>query len=143
MQQRIAQAMAELENVQNGVAKAEAELRAASVTVRSRDRAVEVTVGSQGELTGLVFLEGKQRTMAAGELAASVLEAAGRARTQMSRRVMKKLQPFTESGGAVPGFPGIEVDWERIFGPGVRDGSGGGRRRDSKLQDEIGEDAED
>ncbi|MFC4508300.1 MULTISPECIES: YbaB/EbfC family nucleoid-associated protein [Streptomyces] len=144
MEQRIAKAMAELEAVQEGVAKAEAELRQASVTARSRDRAVEVAVGAQGELTGLVFLDGKYRTMAAAELAASVLEAAGRARTQMSRRVMRTLQPFTESSIAIPELSGVDIDWERIFGPAVRGGSnGGGRVRNSKLQDEINEDLED
>ncbi|MFI5998689.1 YbaB/EbfC family nucleoid-associated protein [Streptomyces sp. NPDC051362] len=144
MEQRIAQAMAELETVQEAAAKAEAELRQASITALSRDRSVEITVGSQGELTGLVFREGKYRTMAAAELAASVLEAAGRARTQMSRRVMKTLQPLTESSGTIPELSGVDIDWERIFGPGVRGGSnGGGRMRNSKLQDEISEDLEE
>ena len=76
-EQRITDAMAHLEATEAAVAKAEAELREKSVTMRSPDRSVEVTVGHQGELVGLRFLEGKYRTMAAAELAAVVLETAG------------------------------------------------------------------
>ncbi|MFJ6121178.1 YbaB/EbfC family nucleoid-associated protein [Streptomyces sp. NPDC092129] len=145
VQQRLAEAMAELETVQAGVARAEEELRNATVTVRSRDRAVEVTVGPQGELTGLKFLDGKYRTMAAAELAASVLESAGQARTQMSRRVMETFKPFTEPSTTVPELTGVDVDWARIFGPGVLEEpeTATGRGGDRRLRDEIDEDAED
>ncbi|MFF3584599.1 YbaB/EbfC family nucleoid-associated protein [Streptomyces mirabilis] len=145
IQQRLAEAMTELENVQAGVAKAEEELRQAAVTVRSRDRAVEVTVGPQGELTGLKFLDGKYRTMAAAELAASVLESAEQARTQMSRRVKETFEPFTRPSTTVPELTGVDVDWARIFGPTVLEDPRGtaGRTNDHRLRDEIDEDAED
>ncbi|MEU8588765.1 YbaB/EbfC family nucleoid-associated protein [Streptomyces sp. NPDC048664] len=145
IQQRLAEAMAELEAVQTGVAQAEEELRSAAVTVRSANRAVEVTVGPQGELTGLRFLDGKYRTMAAAELAASVLECAGQARTRMSRRVMETFRPFTEPSARVPELTGVDVDWSRVFGPQVLEEPGGapGRVGDRRLRDEIVEDAED
>lgn len=145
IEERLAQAVAELEAIQEGVARAEAELRQASFTVRSRDRAVEVTVGHQGELTALRFLDGKYRTMAAGELAASVLEAAERARTQMSAHVMETLQPFTQPSGAVPELTGVDIDWAEIFGPGVPDvpQSTPGRHPRNRLRDEIGDGMEE
>ncbi|TXC99888.1 YbaB/EbfC family nucleoid-associated protein [Streptomyces sp. ISID311] len=145
MEQRIAQAMAELEAVQEGVAKAEEDLREATVTVRSRNRAVEVTVGAQGELIGLKFLDGKYRNLAAAELAASVLESASRARTKMARQVMKTLEPFTQPSAEIPELAGVDVDWSRIFGPAALDDPRhkAGYRRGSKLGDEITEDAED
>src|SRR4051794_8377132 len=88
IEQRLAQAMAELEATEAAVARAEQELSSATCTVRSPDRAVEVTVSSQGDLTALKFLDGKYRTMAASQLAACVLEAAQEARALMARRVM-------------------------------------------------------
>ncbi|GHH80319.1 hypothetical protein GCM10018793_35230 [Streptomyces sulfonofaciens] len=145
--ERLARAMAELEATEAAVAKAEEELRGASVTLRSKDRAVEVTVTAQGELTGLRFLENKYRTMAASELAASVLDVVGRARMQMARRVMDTFQPFTEPSAQVPELTGVDIDWVKIFGPGVledEDAPGATRRRSARgLRDEITEDPEE
>ncbi|MFF3334499.1 YbaB/EbfC family nucleoid-associated protein [Streptomyces sp. NPDC002888] len=137
--------MAELEAVQTAVARAESELRRASVTVRSKDRAVEATVGHQGELTALRFLDGKYRTMAAGELAASVLEATERARTQMSRQVMETFRPFTQPSSSVPELTGVDVDWAEIFGSDVLEEPypAQARRTRDRLHDEINDDAED
>ncbi|WP_072489028.1 YbaB/EbfC family nucleoid-associated protein (plasmid) [Streptomyces atratus] len=136
--------MAELEATQEGVARAEAELRDASFTARSRDRAVEVTVNHQGELTALRFLDGKYRTMSAGELAASVLESAERARTQMSRHVVEMFEPFTRSSTAVPELSGVDINWADVFGPAVlKTHDGPGSKSGSRLRDEIDEDPED
>jgi DNA-binding protein YbaB len=145
MEQRLANAMAELEAVQAAVARAEGELRQASATARSRDRAVEVTVGPQGELTGLKFLDGKYLTMGAAQLAASVLEAAGQGRAEMAHRVMETFAPLTRPSGRVPEFGGIDVEWDRIFGSalGGGKGTGGSRPARDRLRDEIHEDTDD
>jgi DNA-binding protein YbaB len=145
IEQRIAKAMAELESVQAAVARAEQQLAAASATVRSRDRAVEVTVGAGGELTGLKFLDNKYRSMNAAQLAASVMEAVGRGRAQMAREVMDVFRPLTEPSAGVPELRGVDVDWERIFGPALdaEAGGGHGRRGGSRLRDEIHEDTDD
>ncbi|GHJ36959.1 YbaB/EbfC family nucleoid-associated protein [Streptomyces sp. TS71-3] len=145
--ERLAQAMADLEATEAAVTKAEEELRGASATLRSKDRAVEVTVSAQGELTGLRFLENKYRTMAASELAASVLETVGRARMRMARQVMDTFQPFTEPSRHMPELSAIDIDWVKIFGPGVledEDEPGAARRRGGRrLRDEITEDPEE
>ncbi|MFF7758964.1 YbaB/EbfC family nucleoid-associated protein [Streptomyces griseorubiginosus] len=145
-EQRLAEAMAELDATRAAVARAEAELAEAAVTVRSKDRSVEVTVGPQGELTGLRFLEDRYRTMAAGQLAASVLEAAAEARGLMARQVMDLFEPFTLPSERVPELTGVDVDWARIFGPAVLEDSPGrdaGRRRHDDIADEITEDPEE
>ncbi|MFE4816992.1 YbaB/EbfC family nucleoid-associated protein [Streptomyces sp. NPDC056704] len=145
-EQRLAEAMAELDATRAAVARAEAELAEAAITVRSKDRSVEVTVGPQGELTGLRFLEDRYRTMAAGQLAASVLEAAAEARGLMARQVMDLFEPFTLPSTRVPELTGVDVDWARIFGPDVlEDGPGrdAGRRRRDDIGDEITEDPEE
>ncbi|MFJ6016965.1 YbaB/EbfC family nucleoid-associated protein [Streptomyces sp. NPDC092952] len=141
---RLAAAMAELEATEKGVARAEAELRRATRTVRSADRSVEVTVGPQGELTELRFLEQKYRTMSPDDLSGAVLEAFGRARAEMARQVMETFEPFTRPSDAVPELTGVDIDWARIFGPEVlqdpeeRARQAAGRR----LRDEIDEDEE-
>ncbi|MEU5279913.1 YbaB/EbfC family nucleoid-associated protein [Streptomyces asoensis] len=145
IEQRLARAMADLETTTAAVAEAEAELSHASCTIRSQDRSVEVTVSAQGDLTDVRFLEGKYRTMPAGQLAASVLEAAQEARAVMARRVRETFEPFTRPHESVPELPGVDIDWNKIFGPGVLDGPSGGERHASsrRLLDEIHEDQED
>ncbi|MFG2115610.1 YbaB/EbfC family nucleoid-associated protein [Streptomyces sp. NPDC048718] len=142
---RLAEALADLEAVTAGVAAAEAELRQASYTVRSRDRAVEVTVGSQGQLTGLRFLDGRHRTMTAAELASSVLGAAAEARDAMSRHVMRTMTPFTSARPGLPGMKGLDLDWADIFGSGVLEEPDTSRVRTgrTRLRDEIHEDTEE
>ncbi|WP_105975429.1 YbaB/EbfC family nucleoid-associated protein [Streptomyces geranii] len=145
IEQRLAQAMADLESTQTAVARAERELADASATVRSPDRSVRVTVSAQGDLTELKFLDDKYRTMSATQLAASVLAAVQEARGVMARRVMDTFEPFTRPSDAVPEMTGVNVDWQKIFGPGVLDGprAGDGRSSSSRLRDEINEDTED
>ncbi|MCY0941821.1 YbaB/EbfC family nucleoid-associated protein [Streptomyces antarcticus] len=145
IEQRIAKAMAELESVKAAVARAEEQLADATATVRSRDRAVEVTVGPQGELAGLKFLDGKHLSMNASQLAASVMEAAGRGRAQMARQVMELFDPLTRSSATVPELSGVDIDWDRIFGSALRDEDDGGRvrRPGDRLRDEILEDTDD
>ncbi|MDH2393680.1 YbaB/EbfC family nucleoid-associated protein [Streptomyces sp. HNM0663] len=145
MEQRIAKAMAELESVQAAVARAEERLARAFATVRSRDRAVEVTVGAGGELTGLKFLDNKYRSMNAAQLAASVMEAVGRGRAQMAREVMDTFAPLTSPSAEVPELRGVDVDWDRIFGSALSGEAGGryGRRGGDRLRDEIHEDTDD
>lgn len=160
MERKLAEAMAELTAVQEAVARAESELSRATATVRSRDRVVEITVGPQGELTGLRFLDGKYRSMPGPQLASSILEAVQEGRAQMARKVMDTFAPLTERQGAgagisgvsgvsgasgASGVSGIDIDWERMFGSALdpEGGSGYGRPSRDRLRDEIHEDPDD
>jgi len=144
MERKLSAAMAELAAVQEAVARAESELSQATATVRSRDRTVEVTVGPQGELTGLKFLDGKYRGMPGPQLAASVLEAVQEGRAQMARKVMDTFGPLTRrQGGGSTGIGGIDIDWDRMFGSALDPGDGRGRSAQSRLRDEIHEDPDD
>ncbi|MFJ4622379.1 YbaB/EbfC family nucleoid-associated protein [Streptomyces sp. NPDC088812] len=145
LSRRLAETLAELDTVTAGLAKAKEELRGATYAVRSRDRAVEVTVGSQGQLTDLKFLDNRYRTMSPTELAASVLEAATQARDSMSRHVMMTMQPFTGPRPGVPQLEGFEIDWADVFGPGVLEDpqTATARTGRASLRDEIDEDGED
>ncbi|MGW4105296.1 YbaB/EbfC family nucleoid-associated protein [Streptomyces sp. NPDC004976] len=147
LEKRLEKAMAELQAAQEAIARTERELRQASFAVLSSDRAVRVTVGPQGELTKIEFLEKKYRDMSPQGLAASVLEAATAARLKINRHVMKAMAPFTEPSAGVPELKGFEVDWERIFGSEVlgEDDEDSARegRGVSVWRDVLGEDGED
>ncbi|MGW1297581.1 YbaB/EbfC family nucleoid-associated protein [Streptomyces sp. NPDC002533] len=119
LEKRLEKAMAELHAAQEAVARTERELRSASFSVLSSDRAVRATAGPQGELTGIEFLSDRYRDMSPQELAASVLEAASAARLKMNRHVIKAMAPFVEPSSDIPELKGFELDWERIFGPDV------------------------
>ncbi|MGW1505866.1 YbaB/EbfC family nucleoid-associated protein [Streptomyces mirabilis] len=144
IEQRVAQAMAHLKATEEAVAKAQSELNAASVTARSADRSVRVTVGAKGELTSLEFLDGKYRAMAAAQLSATVLEAVNTARADMARRVVETLDPLVRMSaqGTVPERMG--VDWDSIFGSMLSENSvAQGPTAMSRLRDEIHEDEEE
>ncbi|GAA2246239.1 hypothetical protein GCM10010145_11500 [Streptomyces ruber] len=147
LEKRLEKAMAELHAAQEAVARTERELRQASFAVASSDRAVRATVGPQGELTGIEFLENKYRDMSPQELAASVLEAANAARTKMNRHVMKAMAPFTGPSTEVPELKGFDLDWERIFGPEVVHGADEDKASDAPAKpawrDALSEDGED
>jgi DNA-binding protein YbaB len=87
LQQQLDQAMAEFEQRRQALIKARDEIAAVEVTVRSKDRAVEVTLGSDGGATGLRFLDNKHTTMSGQALASSVLEAMTLAREELNIRV--------------------------------------------------------
>ncbi|MGW4034157.1 YbaB/EbfC family nucleoid-associated protein [Streptomyces sp. NPDC004838] len=145
IQERLAKAMAQLEETRQAVAAAEQRLRATSVTMRSRDRSVEVTVDAQGHLADVRFLDGKYRTMGAAQLAASVIEAARQGEAEMARTVMEAFRPLAESTGARPDVEGAGVDWDDVFGPlmeSVKRGESARRGTDDRLRDEITEDGE-
>ncbi|MGP3985818.1 YbaB/EbfC family nucleoid-associated protein [Streptomyces sp. 3N207] len=144
MEERVAQARAHLEATRAAVARAEEDLRDTSETVRSGDRAVEVTIGPQGELAGLKFLDGKHANMTGPQLASSVLEAAERGRRQIAQRVRDTFEPLLQQNPSVPGSQGVDVDWDRIFGSALEGGGrAGGRSARNRLHDEIHEDADD
>lgn len=146
LEKRLEKAMAELQSAQEAIARTERELRTASFSSLSSDRAVRATAGPQGELTGIEFLENKYRDMSPQELAASVLEASSAARLKMNRHVMKAMAPFAEPSSGVPELKGFELDWERIFGPEVLredEAPARGGRATPAWRDALGEEGGD
>ncbi|MFK4103136.1 YbaB/EbfC family nucleoid-associated protein [Streptomyces sp. NPDC019531] len=145
MEQRLADAMARIKATEEAVAKAESELRQATVTARSADRTVQVTVGPQGALVGLDFLDAKYKRMAAAQLSSTILQTVEKARGEMAQRVVDTFEPLTKAvdGESVSEHTG--VDWERIFGsfPGGTEQGEQPKTAKDRLRDEIHEDGEE
>lgn len=141
VEKRLAKALEVLESTRAAVAAADERLRAASVTVLSKDRSVEVTVGPQGEVTALRFNDGKYRAMAPAQLSAVIMQTLGEARSRMARQVLDTYRPISESAPQLTSVPGVEIDWDGLFGSMVAEGeSPAGKASGHRLRDEIVED---
>ncbi|MFD3993252.1 YbaB/EbfC family nucleoid-associated protein [Streptomyces sp. NPDC058548] len=163
IEERLAMAIADLEASERAAAQAQEQVRGMRLSATSKDRSVEVTVAGTGEMAAIRFLESKYRSMAAPQLAASVMEAFGNARALASRDVTEVVKPLTDSVNALssmpgmpdlPGIPGTTADWGALIGqflgpaappeperPG--DGQGGRRRKGRALYDEVEGDPHD
>ncbi|WP_406841733.1 YbaB/EbfC family nucleoid-associated protein (plasmid) [Streptomyces sp. AHU1] len=143
--EKLVKAMEQLESTQKAVQRAEKELKTSSVTIRSKDLAVEVTVGAQGDLTGLRFLGDKYRSMSGSQLSSSILDAALEGRQIMARKVVSTFSEIAESERTLEEFGLMDFQWERVFGPEVLEGGesmSGGRSGGRVYRDEIIEDGE-
>lgn len=140
---RVAEARERLASTKAAVARARAELDDASTTARSKDRSVEVTIGAQGELKRVKFLDEKYRTMEATQLSAAIVEAAAKGRAAMADRVRRT---YSSIAPARRGGSGFSLDLEQLLGPApdtdVRRDSRPGRPA-ATLHDEIVEDDRD
>ncbi|MDQ0808596.1 DNA-binding protein YbaB [Streptomyces sp. B3I7] len=142
---RLARAISELEETRQAVDRAERQLRATTVTVRSKDRSVEVIVDAQGHLDDVRFLNGKYRTMGAAQLSAALIEAVRQAQADVARMVLDAFRPLSETPGLQPHVEGSGVEWDDIFGPlleTVDKDEEARRRAGDGLRDEITEDGE-
>ncbi|MCL6675201.1 YbaB/EbfC family nucleoid-associated protein [Streptomyces panaciradicis] len=143
VEERLAKAMELLESTRAAVADAEQRLRSAAVTVMSKDRSVEITVGPQGEVTALRFHDGKYRAMAPAQLSAVILQTLGQARSRMAQQVLDTYRPISEGMPQLTDVPGVEIDWEGLFGSMVAEGeTRPGKPAGGQLRDEIVEDQE-
>ncbi|MFD3941811.1 YbaB/EbfC family nucleoid-associated protein [Streptomyces sp. NPDC058579] len=163
IEERLAMAIADLEASERAAAQAQEQVRGMKLSATSKDRSVEVTVAGTGEMAAIRFLESKYRSMAAPQLAASVMEAFGNARALASRDVTEMVKPLTDSVNALsampgmpdlPGIPGTTADWGALIGQFLgpaappeperqADRQGGRRRKSRALYDEVDGDPHD
>ncbi|MBZ9645409.1 YbaB/EbfC family nucleoid-associated protein [Streptomyces sp. PSKA30] len=83
---RLEQVLADFAERYGTLSRAREQMRALSVTARSRDGVVEVTVGANGHAAGIRFVDNRFRGMAAPQLGDSVLEALTTARAEVAAR---------------------------------------------------------
>ncbi|MER7930255.1 YbaB/EbfC family nucleoid-associated protein [Streptomyces sp. NPDC096057] len=92
LQEQQHQALEDFKKQRQALMDARKEIQSISVTARSKDGVVEVTVGHDGAPSGLRFPNNKFKEMTGQALAASVLEAMTTCRTQMTSRAMAIIQ---------------------------------------------------
>lgn len=152
LEAQVAAARERLESTRAAVARARADLADASTTARSKDRSVEVTIGPQGELKRVKFLDEKYRTMDAAQLAASVLEAANKGRAAMARRVIDTFSGIDLPSVGTGEFTYRPPDLTEIFASALAGDKRRGQKatprrprggRPATLHDEIVEDGGD
>ncbi|MET8832057.1 YbaB/EbfC family nucleoid-associated protein [Streptomyces sp. NPDC004610] len=98
LRQQLDQAMADFDKQRKSLVEARNEIASISVTVRSKDRVVELTLGSDGKVGSLRFLGNKHQSMSGKELAASVMETMNRAHQELFSRVFARFGELTEAG---------------------------------------------
>ncbi|HEY5834685.1 YbaB/EbfC family nucleoid-associated protein [Streptomyces sp.] len=122
LQHQLEQAMAEFTKQRQALEQTRDELTTMSVTVRSKDRVVEVTVGAQGEPTGMRFLNDKHRSMSGQQLASSVLEVLAVARQEVAGRVRAGFDAVAGGGLGVAGSGLENLDLDRLLAPLMGEG---------------------
>ncbi|KAA5829169.1 YbaB/EbfC family nucleoid-associated protein [Saccharopolyspora hirsuta] len=93
MQAELDKAMREITAQQQKIKQLEADLRARSVTARSKDRMLSATVDASGGLTKLEFHDERYRSMAKAELADAITKVVGQARDEMTSQVNAAVEP--------------------------------------------------
>lgn len=99
--EQIAEALAQVREQQEQMAKAAAELRAATASATSKDRLVTAKVGPQGQVLSLTFHTTAYRAMAPAELAAILVDTLNRARADIGERVTQSMKSFAGLGEAL------------------------------------------
>ncbi|MFD6531012.1 YbaB/EbfC family nucleoid-associated protein [Streptomyces sp. NPDC060184] len=94
------QALAEFAKKREALMEARSQIKSISVTARSRDGAVEITIGTDGTPSGLRFPNNKFKEMTGQALAASVLEAMAASKAQVASRATAIMEAV---GGTGPG----------------------------------------
>ncbi|MEU3598521.1 YbaB/EbfC family nucleoid-associated protein [Streptomyces sp. NPDC006798] len=147
---RLAEALTEFEETREQLNRASAEATRISVTVTSKDRSVEATVGAQGELRSLRFPTSRYRSMAPAELSGALMSTIAQARREAAAQLIDLYRPF----GPVPGMSAdseagfTPVSWDDLIAPLKEEGievpePRGGPRTSGALLDELVDDESD
>ncbi|GAA4174708.1 hypothetical protein GCM10022251_74520 [Phytohabitans flavus] len=91
-------AFAELERQREALTEMQQELAGAETTVTSKNRAVAVTINSQGRITEIKFPSGAYRSMAAPELGALLVDTIQLARDEMMQATAARFEGLMPGG---------------------------------------------
>ncbi|MER5699806.1 YbaB/EbfC family nucleoid-associated protein [Streptomyces mirabilis] len=123
LDEQLRDAMAEFSRQHEALVRARDEAAAISVTVRSKNGAVEVTVSAQGKPTALRFPNNKYQSLSGQELAASVLETLSLAQEEAGARAAALFDEVADGGMGVAGSGALQrLDLDRLLGPMTAEG---------------------
>jgi DNA-binding protein YbaB len=92
------EAMRELHAFQGRMLETREEMRKTSVSVRSKDRTLTVTLGARGEVREIAFHGEGYRAMAPAELSAVLVDTLNEARSELTRKVRSAFRPHRDFG---------------------------------------------
>jgi DNA-binding protein YbaB len=115
LMQQFQEAMDEFAGHRQALERMRKDFAGMSVTVLSKDRVVEVTVGAGGVPTGMRFPDNKHKTMTGQQLATSVLQALTLARQEISTRMTESTKPLLGKGLGLAGTGMSDLDSDGLF----------------------------
>ncbi|MBA8826907.1 hypothetical protein FHX42_004286 [Saccharopolyspora lacisalsi] len=134
---RTEELLADYRSSRERLATVHQELDGISESARSGDRAVVVTVGSQGRLCELTIAEDAYQRYRPAELAATIVELATQAATGVTERAGDVLSPFLPTGtdprAVLEGRADLDAECPRDRAVAARDDNGVGA---TELEDE-------
>ena len=148
---RLQEVLADFAEQYRALSKDSEQIKALSVTARSRDGVVEATVGADGRASAIRFTSMRFREMQGPALAGSVLEALTTARTEadarataivtsMEYRLSARLAPLLWSEPVTGGAsrPGPVMCWRRVVREARSVAEGGALRGSGGVMDQGG-----
>jgi DNA-binding protein YbaB len=114
MQNRIEQAMADLERHKAAVADFRTSLAETSTTIAPKNRSIVVTVDGHGELTEVKFPSSSYRSMAPAELGRLIVDTVAEARTEARSKTMAVFQQVLPEGMPVVDMLRRPVDLDEV-----------------------------
>lgn len=117
---RIEEAFAELQNAQAAIAGAQETLAGSTSSFTTHNRALTVTVDSQGRLTEVVFHTGAYRSMAPAELGTLLVEAARAAQDDAAQSAMATFQAVMPGNGMLDHLFSGSLDLDEMVQEAVR-----------------------
>jgi DNA-binding protein YbaB len=101
MREQLDEAMDEVRAQQRRLQEARRKAAAATVSLRSQDRLLTVTVAGQGEVRDIAFHSTDYAAMAPAQLSAVLVETINTARAQLAEQVRATFEPLSTVGTAL------------------------------------------
>lgn len=120
LQNQVEQALAELREARDAMARTQRDLATAQHSASSKGRALTVHVDGHGEVIDIVFHSAAYRTMAPAELATLLVDAIGQARQEASRAAVAALSPLLPGGFPLEEMISGEPDLDAMVEEAVR-----------------------
>ncbi|WP_176930749.1 YbaB/EbfC family nucleoid-associated protein [Actinacidiphila guanduensis] len=109
--------MTEMRGYAEKLDAARTEAIAATMSVRSKDRILTVTVTGQGELKDIQFHSTDYAAMAPAQLSAVLVETINSARKELSEKIRGLFSPLENGGSALRSVLTGGSDLDRMVGP--------------------------
>src|SRR5262245_11306885 len=120
LHEEIERAQAELERSHQAITEIQQQMAGTATTVTSKNRAISVTVDSQGELVAIKFLTRSYRLMPSAELGTLLVNTIGEARKQALAQMASLFQAVLPAGAPILDMINGTVDFDEMMREAIR-----------------------